>query len=54
MATASDIACGCMSEAPPGSKVAQGDRLEAFVAHWQGRGGGQERANYALFDLRHP
>jgi hypothetical protein len=24
-------------------------RLEAFIAHWQGREGGQERANYALF-----
>jgi hypothetical protein len=26
-----------------------GKRLEAFIAHWQGREGGQERANYALF-----
>ena len=24
-------------------------RTEAFIAHWQGREGGQERANYALF-----
>ena len=23
--------------------------LEAFIARWQGREGGQERANYALF-----
>lgn len=25
------------------------DRVEALVARWQGREGGQERANYALF-----
>jgi hypothetical protein len=25
------------------------DRLEAFISRWQGREGGQERANYALF-----
>src|SRR5712664_1235082 len=31
------------------TKEAQGKHLEAFVAHWQGREGGQERANYALF-----
>ena len=24
-------------------------RIEAFIARWQGREGGQERANYALF-----
>jgi hypothetical protein len=45
----SGVVCGCMSVVPPGSKVDQGDRLEAFIAHWQGREGGQERANYALF-----
>jgi hypothetical protein len=36
--------------------------VEAFIARWQGREGGQERANYALFltelcdllDLPHP
>ncbi|MGB8841737.1 MAG: DNA methyltransferase [Aliidongia sp.] len=25
------------------------DRIEAFIARWQGREGGQERANYAMF-----
>lgn len=25
------------------------DGLEAFVSRWQGRDGGQERANYAMF-----
>jgi hypothetical protein len=25
------------------------DRIEAFIARWQGQEGGQERANYALF-----
>src|SRR5689334_8504958 len=25
------------------------DRVENFIARWQGREGGQERANYALF-----
>jgi hypothetical protein len=25
------------------------ERTEAFIARWQGREGGQERANYALF-----
>jgi len=24
-------------------------QTEAFIAHWQGREGGQERANYGLF-----
>src|ERR1700731_1519491 len=34
----------------PGSSPGDQDRsLEAFIAHWQGREGGQERANYALF-----
>lgn len=28
---------------------ADGDRVEAFIQRWQGREGGQERANYALF-----
>jgi hypothetical protein len=27
----------------------QGDLLDAFIARWQGRLGGQERANYAMF-----
>src|SRR5437764_3695009 len=25
------------------------DKIEAFIARWQGQEGGQERANYALF-----
>ncbi|SDU33946.1 hypothetical protein SAMN05428979_3080 [Stappia sp. ES.058] len=25
------------------------DRVEAFIAKWQGQEGGQERANYAMF-----
>jgi hypothetical protein len=25
------------------------DRIESFIARWQGRESGQERANYALF-----
>jgi hypothetical protein len=29
--------------------AAESDRLEAFITRWQGREGGQERANYALF-----
>ena len=27
----------------------QNDPIEAFITHWQGREGGQERANYQLF-----
>jgi hypothetical protein len=27
----------------------QADRVETFIARWQGREGGQERANYGLF-----
>jgi hypothetical protein len=30
-------------------KPPQSAGLETFIAHWQGREGGQERANYALF-----
>src|SRR3954452_3093291 len=38
------------------------DKVESFIARWQGQEGGQERANYALFltelcdllDLPHP
>lgn len=30
-------------------KTPQNPGLETFIAHWQGREGGQERANYALF-----
>src|SRR4051812_40207011 len=29
--------------------TASPERTEAFIARWQGREGGQERANYALF-----
>jgi hypothetical protein len=25
------------------------DQIEPFIAHWQGREGGQERANYVMF-----
>jgi hypothetical protein len=28
--------------------AAEPDRLELFITRWQGREGGQERANYAL------
>jgi hypothetical protein len=31
------------------SSLGDAKRLEAFIAHWQGGEGGQERANYALF-----
>lgn len=26
-----------------------GDKIDSFIDRWQGREGGQERANYALF-----
>jgi hypothetical protein len=29
--------------------IASPERTETFIARWQGREGGQERANYALF-----
>lgn len=32
-----------------GGEPADAERLEAFIHRWQGREGGQERANYALF-----
>ncbi len=33
----------------PEAEGAGNDRVEAFIRRWQGREGGQERANYALF-----
>lgn len=33
----------------PEPKAAGDERIEAFIQRWQGREGGQERANYALF-----
>jgi hypothetical protein len=34
---------------PANNKEDQCRRLEAFITNWQGREGGQERANCALF-----
>ena len=44
--------------APPQGKSADAVpvAVEAFIARWQGRDGGQERANYAMFQrerMRH-
>jgi hypothetical protein len=33
----------------PETEATGGDRVDAFIRRWQGREGGQERANYALF-----
>jgi len=38
-----------MSSTPPPSPPGPDPAIEAFIARWQGREGGQERANYALF-----
>ena len=34
---------------PKDDAAQEESRVEAFIARWQGREGGQERANYALF-----
>ena len=33
----------------PSGLVADNERIEQFITRWQGREGGQERANYGLF-----
>ena len=38
-----------MSSLPPIGTENEAARVEAFIRHWQGREGGQERANYGLF-----
>ena len=38
-----------MGKAPRTSPGQGENRVESFIARWQGRDGGQERANYALF-----
>jgi hypothetical protein len=53
---------GPKSNATAQSSAAASPAVEAFIARWQGRDGGQERANYAMFlrelcdvlDLRPP
>ena len=40
---------GPKSTSTAGSSVASPASVDAFIARWQGRDGGQERANYAMF-----
>ena len=40
---------GSTHPANPAAKASDAPAIEAFIAHWQGREGGQERANYVLF-----
>jgi hypothetical protein len=43
------VAMGANQDASRRAGVAASTEVEAFIARWQGREGGQERANYAMF-----
>jgi hypothetical protein len=43
------ICCPAMAKGLPNTEDDLTAGVDTFIARWQGREGGQERANYALF-----